>query len=68
MSVPELELTAHAPLCTEYVIAPSPDVVAPELGVTGELLKESDVLVGAHVTVCVANCTEIVIALLVADA
>jgi hypothetical protein len=50
------------------VIAPSPSDVAPTLGVTGESLNDSDVLVGAHVTVWGAFCTEIVIALLVADA
>jgi hypothetical protein len=50
------------------VTAPSPFDVAPELGVTGESLNESDVLVGAHVTVWGACCTVIVIALLVAEA
>lgn len=50
------------------MIAPSPDVDAPELGVTGELLNESEVLVGAHVTDWAATCTVIVIALLMADA
>jgi hypothetical protein len=49
-------------------MAPSPSDVAPTLGVTGESLKESEVLVGAHVTAWGAFCTVIVIGLLMADA
>jgi hypothetical protein len=47
------------------VIAPSPSDVAPELGVTGESLNESEVLVGAHVTVWGAFWTVMVNSLLV---
>ena len=71
VSVPVAESTAQLVVpafVTEYVIAPSPADVAPTLGVTGESLKDNDVLDGDHVTVCVANCTVIVIALLVAAA
>jgi hypothetical protein len=53
-------------LVTEYVIAPSPSDVAPELGVAGDSLNDNDVFDGAHVSVCVALGTVIVIALLVA--
>jgi hypothetical protein len=49
-------------------MAPSPSDVAPTLGVTGESPNDNDVFDGDHVTVCVANCTVIVIALLVAVA
>jgi len=54
VKVPVSESTAHEPLVTEYVIAPSPSVVAVAEGVTGESVNSSEVLFGLHVTVWVA--------------